>query len=959
MSRCLKSALPGILLLIFGTAIGQQATWKSDWEKLSRAAKGENCELLEEEGLALQARIPEAEWEIQAELAFELSVCASRRLDDSSAFKLLYLTDSLYSLHHAGKGEVYGQSQAALGKLIYLRGDDPSAARSHLENALNACLKMHRPDSAQMSMVLEYLGKNASRLSEYMLAREMFGQCREIRRLYYGETSIQVALMDMYLGNTWYKMDLLPEALTAYQSSLAAIRVVEPDRSSTIATLLNNIAAVQDQLGQYQPAIDNYLEALWLTRKRYGDGHPTTILAFGNIGLVYHNMGNKEQAMKYMAKSAGMAGKMMDHHDPRYGQVMGDFAYVQSENGNHQRGLELLQSALHAYAPSSIAEDWQSNPDIADVLHHDLFRNAITYKAAILTRMADSADRPEPYLRLALDCYDLFSASLDQVWLEFSDPGDKLYLNRKGVNEYEKAICCAARLWEETGEESWKAKVFEFMERGKCQVMLESIRRSRASYLAEIPQDVRDRGIQLREEVNELFYRQSVGHADSGKTIRSALIQKRLDLDRFSDSLELVYPGYAEMTGQKKIVPMAMIQDRFTGNSTCVMEYFLGDSSLYVIAMSPLGSTFRETALPVGFEDSLRHFLRLMQKPDPMTKNLLSYRRLGLKLYELLLEPELEELPAEVNRLRIIPDGLLGLLPFDALPQGPGPDHLRHHGDLPMLIFNYRVSYANSAALLAGAAGQNEEAVECLGFAWNDQSAETQPGPSRMIKGLDWPPLPGAGRELAQIRGMVKGAFFTGDEASESKFKALAGNYGLLHLALHGNSGDEEPFIVFPSPGDSLEDGVLNLYELYNLPLKARLAVLSACETGSGTLQRGEGIMSIASGFGSAGCPAVLMSVWPVDDQAGSHIMKKFYEGLAAGLPVDEALHAAKLAYMKSGGSYQTAPYYWAPFVVLGDVEEIHLSPAGSSNFWWWIGGGILLLLLAIGAWRVKRKMRK
>jgi CHAT domain-containing protein len=530
-----------------------------------------------------------------------------------------------------------------------------------------------------------------------------------------------------------------------------------------------------------------------------------------------------------------------------------------------------------------------------------------------------------------------------------------LYLNKKGVNEYEKAIRCAARLWEETGDEAWKAKMFEFMERGKCQVMLESIRRSRASYLAEIPENLRNRGIQLREDVNELFYQQSVGSPDSGSYIRSQLIQKRLDLDMFSDSLENMYPGYAEMTGQKKIVPMALIQDRFVGNSTGILEYFLGDSSLYVISLSPSGSTFRETELPAGFEDSLRHFFQLMQYPHPISGALKSYGRVGYELYQLLLEPELKGFPQSVNRLRIIPDGLLGLLPFDALPQGMGPKNPRNHGELPLLIFNYRVSYANSAALLAGAKSEDREPVECLGFSWNDQSTDKPTGQPRLIKGRDWPSLPGAGRELAQIKRMVAGAFFTGEAASESQFKSMAGDYGLLHLALHGNSGDEEPFIVFPSPGDSLEDGVLNLYELYNLPLKARLAVLSACETGSGALQRGEGIMSIASGFGSAGCPAVLMSVWPVDDQAGSHIMRGFYEGLGEGLPIDEALHRAKIAYMKSGGSYLTAPYYWAPFIVLGDVDPIPLQRAGSFNNWWWLGlGGVLLLLLGM-LWRRKR----
>jgi CHAT domain-containing protein len=408
------------------------------------------------------------------------------------------------------------------------------------------------------------------------------------------------------------------------------------------------------------------------------------------------------------------------------------------------------------------------------------------------------------------------------------------------------------------------------------------------------------------------------------------------------------------MTGPRTTVPLSLVLERYTDPSTCILEYFWGDSMIYVIGMSSNGSTFRATPLPDQFADSLQQFFTLLQYPHPTSAAMRSYARLGAGLYRLLLEPEINALPATVNRLRVIPDGLLGLLPFDALPQGPGNGKARSHRELPLLIYKYRVSYAGSAALLTGTRALSSDPVECLGFAWSNQG-DPDNAAHRLVLGRDWAPLPGAGRELTQIHRLVRGSYFSGEKASEATFKSLSRDYGILHLALHGNSGGEEPYIVFPEAGDSMEDGVLNLHELYDLPLQARLAVLSACETGSGAFQRGEGVMSVASGFGTAGCPSVVMSVWPVNDIAGSMIIRYCYEFLVEGQAIDEALHHAKLAFMKSGGTYHSAPCYWAPFIALGDVSPIPVSRQSGFSVWWAVLGGVVLGFLGIFLLRRKR----
>ncbi|MEM9824896.1 MAG: CHAT domain-containing protein, partial [Bacteroidota bacterium] len=109
----------------------------------------------------------------------------------------------------------------------------------------------------------------------------------------------------------------------------------------------------------------------------------------------------------------------------------------------------------------------------------------------------------------------------------------------------------------------------------------------------------------------------------------------------------------------------------------------------------------------------------------------------------------------------------------------------------------------------------------------------------------------------------------------------------------------------------------------YNLQLNAELTVLSACNTGSGKLIKGEGVMSLARGFIHAGCPSVLMSLWSVDDCATSKIMLQFYQHITDGKSKDHALRLAKIDYLSTADRLHQHPYYWSAFVQVGNTAPL------------------------------------
>jgi len=136
--------------------------------------------------------------------------------------------------------------------------------------------------------------------------------------------------------------------------------------------------------------------------------------------------------------------------------------------------------------------------------------------------------------------------------------------------------------------------------------------------------------------------------------------------------------------------------------------------------------------------------------------------------------------------------------------------------------------------------------------------------------------------------------------------------------------------------------------ELYGLNFPAKMAVLSACDTGNGNLKSGEGIMSLSRAFTYAGVQSSVYSLWQVPDKETSEIMISFYENLKKGQSKDEALANAKKIFIAKN-PMKNHPFYWAGFIVNGDVSPI-IKPYN------WIVIASLVLLISLSFLVVFRK---
>jgi len=380
-------------------------------------------------------------------------------------------------------------------------------------------------------------------------------------------------------------------------------------------------------------------------------------------------------------------------------------------------------------------------------------------------------------------------------------------------------------------------------------------------------------------------------------------------------------------------VPFSLntFQNSLLSDRTALVEYLLGDERSYLICITK--NSFHLVALPSAqsVQDSLAAYLSFLEDPSiPASKGLPAARR----LYADLLMPAEGFIPASVDHLIIVPDGILFRLPFEtlALPGGGPPSAAKYLND------RYILSYAPSASALfyLTRKPKNPYPKEALVFGAPDY-LRPRPGAAAdgafsaasvldeiyKRNGFVMAPIPYARREMTDLARRVRPEntdLYSGDKATEGAFKRLdLEAYRLIHLACHAFSDDRYPLrssLVFSAGPDDTEDGFLQVSEMYDMRTNADLVVLSACQTGRGKIVRNEGILGLPRIFFYMGARSVISTLWPVHDKAGAVFMDYFYDAYFQGAGKARALQIAK---RKMAGTRYGHPYYWASFTLTGE----------------------------------------
>ena len=300
------------------------------------------------------------------------------------------------------------------------------------------------------------------------------------------------------------------------------------------------------------------------------------------------------------------------------------------------------------------------------------------------------------------------------------------------------------------------------------------------------------------------------------------------------------------------------------------------------------------------------------------------------ELYAVLFRPIADV--ATKSRLTVVADGQLHLLPFDALVDDQGR----------YVVHSHVVSYSPSATVLSVLRGRQEEAVAVRPFlgvggivydksqTLMAQAAASNSVSGRVLRGLydlAGLKLPNLSQSKEEVlyAGRLAGSesvFLMGSNATKSAFESEPlKDFRVIHFAVHSVTSPKYPerdALVLAKDERKGDDGLLQVREILNLPFKADLVTLSACDTGAGKLQGEEGVTNLVQAFLLAGAKTVVASLWGADDQYTASLMERFYSHLAEGEDKAASLRLAKIDMLQKYGD-QASPFLWAGFIIVGD----------------------------------------
>lgn len=418
---------------------------------------------------------------------------------------------------------------------------------------------------------------------------------------------------------------------------------------------------------------------------------------------------------------------------------------------------------------------------------------------------------------------------------------------------------------------------------------------------------------------------------------------------KFQDSiLHSKEPQHLKEKYRLATAAVSDIQRRLIHDDQTLLEYAVTENNIFVFIINRDGLSVRQLSPEV-----LKHISTLKNLYNISAEKFVAA---ASGLYDGLIQPVLNLVKGK--KLMIIPDGELFYLNFELLV----PDSREYDfAKMKYLLHNYEVSYQLSAttaiknldhrktekkALLLTPVFTDEMKKQYLQFVGD--SALIDQAYFNLLR------LPFSIKAAQQISALVKNDLFTEQSAMESVFRKHAPDYQILHLGTHAEVNNVSPlqsrfFLAKQIPSDSTgkDDGYLHAYEIYGMQLWADLAVLTACETGSGKLSQGEGVMSLAHSFMYAGCPSVIMSLWKIDERSSANIITNFYKYLSKGHNKTEALRLAKLEHIKKSGTASSHPYFWAGMTLMGNENPVF----ASSSWKLWGGISLTLLLSGIGIW--------
>lgn len=655
-----------------------------------------------------------------------------------------------------------------------------------------------------------------------------------------------------FYGTLCFRTARYAQAVEYLQSALALAQSLKSDIESHVLT---NLGIVNRSTGNYQQALEFYRQALTLSIKQ----SRTMDMAadYMNIGNVYNEIGDYRQALDYYRLSYECCVKAADSSN--IGMVLGNqsYAYLQlkqfdAAKKNLQQAIAIAQSFRDPLGEA----DWLFN--LAEIYYEerklDSCLSTLEMSASLYRRLSRFEELAEISVAKGICQEDMHD--LDRA-LEYFTQAIRTLTHHQLLKKIWVPLYQAARI---TSLKGMKQKT-------------DSLYRAAIHAVEASRERLEDARLSLHflegDRLN--VYRSFAAWLIQEDSIESALKSVELSKSRsLSDWLKI---------DSEKSMPDSVV---------CV-EYFLYDDSAYAFFKSSRMIGLATLSGSKDIQGTITEYVGLLANRLSQPKQI---ERFSRKLYRYLIAPISQQLQ-NYKHVVIIPDAALCFLPFETLQNDSG-----------YLIETHSIRYAPSIAVFNHLAARSRELrTACVLAAPSNES-------KLWHDGKKFEALPFAAKEQKKIIEILSNKFEVG-------MKGEISDFNLLHLATHAVNNPERPEQSFLLISDSShEESRLTVSDIENMKLRTEMVVLSACETATGQLLRGEGMLGLTRAFLAAGSRSVVSTAWKVNDAATAYFMERFYTHWIRSLDTATALRSAKMDMIRH--KEWNHPAFWSAFVLWG-----------------------------------------
>lgn len=826
---------------------------------------------------------------------------------------------------------------------------DLDHVRTDYERALAARRAVE--DRILEGRTLNGLGTVNMQTGNLLAAAGFYSQATDLRRRTGDVSGLGTSLT--YLGHVYYNMGLLDKAHEQY---LEALPLLEKAGSpSQMADVTNGLANCYAQKGQHRRANRRYAEAAEMA---FAAGDPRKEAhCRANLAASYQRMGRHAEALVQLARVDSLMQVVNDPElpallcsirgqvnveigalddaredflagiqaaenlpDPQYlMDALINLAYLYEELGAVDRGLE---TAERARALAERHGNTRKARNAIIIAANLLLADGDAGKALDYWKQALALDESDDASAMALE--DRISIASLTAALDRPDEARALFYElAPEVKTPRVAVSYHLGLAHSFERENPDSAVWHYeaalsvVESSRMQLGGDN---ARSSFLSG------DRRFYF-EEVARYYASRDSGaggpwSARAFRVIERAKARGLLDLvtgadfeeadENETNALQQLHRDKSESV----VVDVSDVSAALPTNAV-LLQYALGDTASMVWVVDTRGNHLEFLPPRRDIEAMVQQFRDAVRRPGAGDGAL---RSAAHALYRAVVEPVAPRLE-DFELLVIVPDGGLHALPFDAL--------LTEESDAawsaqPYLARRWTTLYSPSASIFTLFARDGSD-TQTYGA---DLVALGAPEFSLLADdaGRSLDDLPYASAEIAAIstfaaperRDVRMGADATEARAREA---LVSVHPRVLHLATHGLVDPIEPGrseIVLCPDAEAKYDGHFRVMEIASARGRAGLVVLSACESGLGKVFRGEGVVGLSRAFIAAGCRGAVVSLWPVSDESTAQLMTGFYRGMLGNrLPAVEAMRDARRDMF--GGEDYAHPFYWAPFVVVGN----------------------------------------